>query len=204
MAVPSLSVTVKGVNAQLDKLLGYKKEAEALEAKYQHIISEMIMLRLFALFEDAVSELAFGLVAGGAYLNGSRPSLAVRAKRQADSRSLLLTFGRTKSESNLKWTKAQYIRASVEYVIPATEKYVLNAQAHGQVIDEMRRVRNALAHNTPSAKSEFKFVVRQVYGANVNISVGAFLTTNRRVNPCNIDRYLGSVRAIVTSLASGA
>lgn len=203
MAVPSLSVTVKSVNTQLDKLLLYKREAETLESKYQHIISEMIMLRLFSVFEDAVSELAFRLVAGGDYLNGAKPHLMVRARRQDESRGLMLNFGRVKPVANLRWTKAQYIRESVEHVIPIQEKFVVNAQAHGQVIDEMRRVRNALAHNTPNARSEYRVVVRHVYGANVSIPVGAFLTTNRRVNPCNIDRYLGSVRAIVTSLASG-
>jgi hypothetical protein len=203
MGAPTLSATLNSANAQIARLQKYKTDAKLLDAKYQHIISEMIMLRLFSIFEDSVADLAFRIIAGATYTNGVAPIIAARTRRIADSRGLLLTHGRVKPESNLKWTKAQYIRESVEYVIPITERFVTNAQAHGQIIDEMRRVRNVLAHNTKSAKSDFKFVIRQTYGANINISAGAFLTSTRRSNPCNIERYILASKAIISALASG-
>lgn len=203
MAAPTLSATVRFVNRQMSRLQKYKNDAESLDARYQHIISEMIMLRLFSVFEDAVADLAFKIVAGATYTNGSAPAITAKTRRTADSRALLLTHGRVKPESNLKWTKAQYIRESVEHVIPIGEHFVITARAHGQIIDEMRRVRNVLAHNTKSAKTDFKSVVRQTYGANVNLSVGAFLTSTRRSSPCNIEKYINSSRAIIAALASG-
>lgn len=203
MAAPTLSATLKSADTQIAKLQQYKIDAEPLDAKYQHIISEMIMLRLFSIFEDSVADLAFKITAGATYTNGVVPAITARTRRIADSRGLLLTHGRSRPESNLKWTKAQYIRESVENVIPTTEYFVINAQAHGQIIDEMRRVRNVLAHNTKSAKSDFKSVIRQTYGANVNISVGAFLTSTRRSSPCNIDRYMLVSKAIISALAGG-
>lgn len=203
MTAPSLYATLSSANAQITKLQKYKSDAKPLEAKYQHIISEMIMLRLFSVFEDSVADLAFKITAGAIYTNGVVPAITTTTKRIADARALLLTYGRAKPESNLKWTKARFIRESVEYVIPITESFVVNAQAHGQIIEEMRRIRNVLAHNTKTAKSDFKSVVRETYGANVNISVGAFLTSTRRSNPCNIERYILASRAIISSLASG-
>jgi hypothetical protein len=203
MAVPTLKSTVTDLNVQIVRLEQFKLEAEPLEAKYQHIIAEMTMLRLFSLFEDAVAELAFKLTAGAKYTNGLTPTLSTRARRISDSRGLLLAHGRPRPVSNLKWTKAQYIRESVENVIPVTEKFVMNAQAHGQIIDEMRRVRNVLAHNTPSAKADFKAVVRQNYGANISITVGAFLLSTRRTTPCNMEKYFVATKAIVAALASG-
>lgn len=200
---PTLLATVKFSKNQIEKLKKYKNDASPLDAKYQHIISEMIMLRLFSIFEDSVADLAFKIAAGAKYTNGVVPAITTKARRTADSRGLLLTHGRARPEFNLKWTKAQFIRESVEHVIPTTEFFVVNAQAHGQIIDEMRRVRNVLAHNSKSAKTEFKAVIRQTYGANVNISVGAFLTSTRRSTPCNIDRYLGVSEAIISALASG-
>lgn len=203
MAAPSLYATLSSANVQITKLQQYKADAKLLDAKYQHIISEMIMLRLFSIFEDSVADLAFKITAGAIYTNGVVPAITAMTRRIVDSRGLLLTHGRAKPEYNLKWTKAQYIRESVEHVIPITERFVVNAQAHGQIIDEMRRVRNVLAHNTKTAKSDFKSVVRQTYGANINISVGAFLTSTRRSNPCNIERYILASRAIISALASG-
>lgn len=203
MAAPTLTATLKYANSQIERLQRYKNEAEALDARYQHFISEMIMLRLFSVFEDSIADIAFKITAGAKYINGKTPEISVKARRTADSRGFLLTHGRAKPESNLKWTKAQYIRESVEYVIPTTECFVINAQAHGQLIDEMRRVRNVLAHNTKSAKNDFKVVTRQVYGANIPITVGAFLTSKRRTNQCNIDRYLLASKAVIAALASG-
>ncbi|WP_139019151.1 hypothetical protein [Acidovorax radicis] len=203
MAAPNLAATVNVAEAQIAKLQKYRIEASCLDAKYQHIISEMIMLRLFSVFEDAVAEIAFKIVAGAIYTNGKIPAVSIKARRFSESRALLLTYGRSKPESNLKWTKAQYIKQSVEYIISVNESYIVNAQAHGQIIDEMRRVRNFLAHNTKTAKADFKVIVRQTYGANVSISVGAFLTSTRRSNISNIEKYMTASKAIISSLARG-
>lgn len=203
MSAPTLSAALKIFDKNLLKLQQYKAQAVGLEAKYQHIISEMIMLRLFSVFEDAVSDIAFRIVAGAKYTNGNTPAIKARASRISDSRAILLNYGRARPETNLKWTKAKFIKESVEYVIPTNEKFVLNTQAQGAIIDEMRRVRNVLAHNTANARIEFKQVIRTRYGANVKISPGAFLCSTRRFNPCNIDYYILTSKAIIHSVASG-
>ena len=104
---------------------------------------------------------------------------------------------------NLKWTKAKFIRESVQNVMPRTEPYIRNARVNGAIIDEMRKVRNVLAHNTASAKSDYRSVVRQVYGARINISAGAFLTSTRRKTVCNLNRYMSSTRIVLSDIVSG-
>lgn len=190
MPTPLLSITLRNANKAIDKLQGYKSGSETLDPKYQFFISEMIMLRLFSTFEDVVAEIAYKLAAGAMYLNGTAPTLSLQANNVNGSRGLFLNYGRARPVQNLKWTKAKYIRESVQHVIPQTELYILNAQQHGSIIDEMRKVRNVLAHNSTTAKSDYKFVVRQLYGANINMIAGAFLASTRRNPVCNINRYI--------------
>lgn len=205
MAQPLLSNSVNKAVREIDKLQKYKNESEYLEAKYQHFISEIIMLRLFSVFEDYVADIAYKLAAGAEYLNGAKPSLNVVAARSVvASRTLFLTYGRSKSIQNLKWTKSKFIKDSVQHVIPITESFVINAQKHGAIINEMRVVRNVLAHNSTSAKVDFKDVVRIVYGVNIsNMTAGAFLTSTRRKTPCNLNRYIQSTKIVLNELASG-
>ena len=203
MATPNLSITIKNANTLIWKLQSHKTDSEKLEAKYQHFIAEMIMLRLFSIFEEAVSEIAFKLAAGGTYTNGSVPILNIRSSSIAASRGLFLNYGRVRPETNLKWTKARYIKESVEYIMPSTERFIINAQNYGSIIEEMRKVRNMLAHNTHSARADYKCVIRQTYGANINISPGAYLTSTRRLPICNLNKYIASTRAIIAAMASG-
>ncbi len=203
MTDPKLSITLRNTHKELDRLQAYKTESEALEAKYQHFISEMIMLRLFSIFESAVAEIAYKIAAGATYLNGSTPALIVQANNMSASRGLFLNHGRVNPVQNLKWSKAKYIRESVQHVIPATEKYITNARFHGSIIDEMRKVRNVLAHNSSSAKTAYRSVIRQTYGANINLSTGAFLASTRRNPICNLNRYLSSAKIIISDMVSG-
>ncbi|KQM55655.1 hypothetical protein ASE80_00965 [Pseudomonas sp. Leaf15] len=203
MALPSLRITIQNSAQQIDKLHAHQIDCEKLEAKYQHFIGEMIMLRLFSIFEDTVAELAYKVAAGGLYLDGSSANLIKRAGRTQDARYLFLTYNRPKAKDNLKWTKAKFIRESINNIIPNNESFIINTQAHGQIIDEMRKVRNALAHNSPSAKSEFKDVLRVIYGFNKNISPGVFLISKRHHNICNLTRYISSTKIVLQTIAGG-
>ncbi|RUO48964.1 hypothetical protein [Pseudidiomarina donghaiensis] len=203
MPAPKLEITVRNAHQQIDRLEKYRSESGSIEAKYQHFIAEMIMLRLFSIFEDSVAEIAYKLVSGATYTNGTFPALAVSAGAMSGARGLFLSYGRTIPVQNLKWTKSKYIRESVQHVISTSDPFIISAQRNGNIIDEMRKMRNVLAHNTTSAKADFKTVVRLTYGANVNITPGAFLSSIKRTSRCNLDRYLSSTKAVLMDMASG-
>jgi len=204
MPAPKLYITLRNSHLSVDKLKRFRIESEKLEAKYQHFIAEMIMLRLFSIFEDSVAEIAYKLASGATYINGRQPNLMSQAGSMAGARGLFLSSGRARPVHNLKWTKARYIRESVQHVISNTDPYINSAQRNGNIIEEMRKVRTVLAHNTSSARSGFKSVVRLAYGANISITPGAFLSTTRRAPICNLDRYLASTAIIIEDMASGA
>lgn len=203
MPVPKLNITLRNSHLAVDKLKCFRIESENLEAKYQHFIAEMIMLRLFSIFEDSVAEIAYKLASGATYINGNQPNIVSQAGSMAGARGLFLSHGRSRPVQSLKWTKARYIRESVQHVISNTDPFINSAQRNGNIIEEMRKVRTVLAHNTSSARSGFKTVIRLAYGANVSISPGAFLSTTRRSPICNLDRYLASTKIVLEDLASG-
>lgn len=203
MAVARLSITLRNAETAINRLQMHVSEAQVLPPKFQHFIAEMVMLRLFSIFESSIAELAYKLAAGATYTNGNAPALRVQAGSMLGSRALFLTHGRQRARTNLQWTKASYIRESVEHVIPPTERFVFNIQANGQVIEEMRRVRNVLAHRTSSASSKYRAVLRQSYGANVQVTPGAFLTSTSRSNTNKLALYLASTRAILNDAARG-
>lgn len=203
MARPNLNITIQSSLRQIDKLHEHQIDCERLEAKYQHFIGEMIMLRLFSIFEDTIAELAYKIAAGASYLDGSFPSLIVKSKTTQNSRALFLNHGRNKALDNLKWTKPKFIKNSVENVIPANESFIRNVQAYGQIIDEMRKVRNTLAHNSQSARLEFKEVIRQIYGFNKTVSPGAFLISKKHHRICNLSRYITSTKVLLSQIARG-
>lgn len=203
MATPKLSITLRNTDLAIDKLETYRSESLSLEAKYQRFIAEMIMLRLFSIFEESVAEIAFKLASGASYTNGRYPALHQQAGSMAGARGLFLTFRRRKQLQYLQWTKADLIKKSVKYVIPTTETFVMSAQRNGNLINDMRRVRNALAHNSTKVKQEYGDVVRSAYGANIRIPPGVFLSTTKRTTISNLNRYMSATKLILKDIASG-
>lgn len=203
MSRPSLAVTHGRFVREVDRLIGYKVDSESLESKYQYMIGEMIMLRLFSAMEDAISEIAFKLAANAVYTNGSHTNLLAYSGSVVRSRQLLLTYGRPRPANYLKWTKAAFVRQSVKFVFPEAEPYSKNIINHSINLNNMRIVRNVLAHQTSSAKLDYRNLIRSEYGANVNVSTGAFLISTNRTTPCNLVKYLRSSKVLVADVASG-
>jgi hypothetical protein len=203
MPTPKLQITIRNSHQAIDKLNLFRRESESLEAKYQHFIAEMIMLRLFSVLEDSVAEIAYKLASGAVYTNGSLPTLMAQAGSIMGARGLFLNHGRSRPVQNLKWTKSKFIQQSVQYVISNTDPFISSAQRNGNIINEMRKVRNILAHRNTSARNDYREVVRQVYGANVHIVPGAFLSSTRRTAVSNLDRYLSSTKLVLVDMVSG-
>ena len=203
MATPRLDITIRNSSQIIDRLKDYRDNCRLIESRYQYFISEMIMLRLFSVFEDTVAEIAYKIGAGAQYINGTTPNLLYRDNNMAGSRTEMLRRGRAKPVQNLKWTKAKYIRESVKHVIDINEKYVQYATIHGNEIDEMRKVRNFLAHRNTGTRREFREVIRLLYGANLNISSGAFLVSDRRLPIPNLDRYITTTKIILNDMTKG-
>ena len=203
MPVPRLDITLRDTRRRIDYLANFRSDSRDLAPRYQYFIAELIMLRLFAIMENAIADVAYKLVAGAAYINGNQPRRLYIARSIAGARTAMLTYGRSKPRQNLSWTKSKYIRESTSTVLAPTEIYLTYAQAHGGTLDEMRKVRNFIAHRNSSSHIGYKQVVRAAYGAHSKIGVGPFLVSEQRSSTTKIDSYLLAVKIIITDLANG-
>ena len=204
MAAPRVDVTVRNTTADIDRLETFRADSQSLDPVHQYLIAELIVLRLFSIVESAIEEIACKLVAGSPYVNGLPPARLFPARSRDGARLAMLTHGRKKTKSYLRWTSVKDIRDSTSQVLKSTDPFITYAQAHGNILSEMRKVRNFLAHRKgPNARSGYKEVVRVVYGANSRVSIGAFLTSRRSRPVAKVDEYLATARIMVSDLARG-
>lgn len=204
MAIPRISVTLGRVDRATSRLQFYYDQRASLDTMYQRFVAELIHLRLFGLFEDSVEDLACKLLAGATYSNGSSPKLQIQARSVVHAKTLMLTYARRRPRQALRWGKARDIRDSVVMVMDSSEHFLTFAHAHAPMIDEMRKVRNYVAHHDgSSAARQFRHVVRTNYGANINVAAGAFLLTQRRWPTPKLQQYLTAVPAILADMVSG-
>lgn len=204
--MPSVSVTTsynRSIN-DLTILTNYINDISSLEAKYQYMIGEVVMLRLFAIFETAASEIALKLACGATYRNGNNPVVHSPCRSINDAYTKMLSLNRGGRPFRfLKWTKANYIKDGIEHVLDTTDKFYTNIQNHSNIINEMRVVRNHIAHRNKSTAQSFNVELRKIYGANPRLTMGAFLVSTTRHTPSNIQRYAQIMPIILNDISNG-
>ena len=203
MPSPRVEVTLRKTTTDIERLETFRITSQSLAPEHQYLLAELLMLRLFSIVEDAIEDLACKLVAGSPYANGTNPVRLFTAKSMGGARSAMLTHGRPKPWSHLRWTSAGDIRKSTAQVLNSADPFIVYAQAHGNILSEMRKVRNFLAHRSPQARQGYRDVVRLVYGANSRVRIGAFLTSRRSRPVAKIDEYLSTAKIMISDLAKG-
>ena len=184
-------------------LSNFNLGSKALDAKYQYLISEVILLRLFSVLECTISEVAFKLACGATYRNGNNPIVLRQCSSIHDSFINMISYNRRKPLHYLQWTKATFVRTSIEHILDINDSYYANIQNHSNLINEMRVVRNHIAHRSTSTKQEYDILLQQIYGGNPKLTIGTFLTTTNRNPISNIDRYIASTRIILDDITNG-
>jgi len=203
--VPKVSVLASYNRSTTDItiLKNYINGYTALEARYQYMISEVVMLRLFSVLELTISEVAFKLACGAPYRNGRIPIAHKQCKSIQDANINMHSHNREKTHLFLKWTKASFVRESIEHVLDISDSFFINVQIHGNIINEMRIVRNHIAHRTSSTKNEYIILLQRLYGGNPRLTMGAFLTSTNRNTIPNIDRYIRTTKIILNDITNG-
>jgi hypothetical protein len=202
MSVVKLTTTIVRAARQIDVLHDYYRSSCRLEPKLQYLIAEVITLRLFAILEDGISEIAYKLAAGAIYLSGRNPRLFIQSKSLAMARDNMINYNRPRG-IQLRWSKASYIKESVKYVIDPSEDFVNTASIHTGIINEMRVVRNFIAHRNYTSRKEFRLIINQRFGTELKISIGPFLLSTKRVSRPIIDEYLIQTKIILNDFAKG-
>ncbi len=71
------------------------------------------------------------------------------------------------------------------------------------MIDEMRIVRNHIAHRASSTYQDYKTVIFRIFGASLRIQPGAFLTSTKRLPRPKIIDYISISKIIVNEITCG-
>lgn len=203
MPTPSLGIIVGQTQHSVDRLVGYRTASNGMDGRFQHLISELILLRLLAILEVAIDELACRLVAGATYTNGRQSGVSTPSKSIAAAKHMISSSKRNTRKTFLNWTKASEIESNLCHVFAPTEPFIRYAYAHTNILDEMKSVRNHVAHNNPRTKRAFQVIVRTTYSGNASLSAGAFLTSTKRQPTAKIDEYLAAAKLIVVDLSRG-
>lgn len=194
---------------EIDKLDSVQSAAISLSIYNQQIVAEIILLRLFDLVVNYMQVLAEKIASGAIYLDNTTPQLSIRACRSRKaSISIFETHNRTNRKKglsrNLAWTTPKNVEDNVMHVIQPTDNYISIIRGYGLFINEMRLVRNRIAHNNKHTRSEYANVIVRYYGAKRNnIPPGMLLLTSRVGPPPLLNQYINRSRNLVRGLAKG-
>jgi hypothetical protein len=197
-----LHANLRDYNDDTDRLEALYRSVGALDFSHQKLVAELIMLRLFSLLESHFESVALKILCNTQYLDGTLPNLFHVSANGRNALSNILNFGRKKAlkKVQLKWTNYISIESNVRHLINASDNYLNVLKLNSAFIDEMRFVRNHIAHNNSDTRQKFKPVVIKYYGAYINtVTPGLLLLSPRRKPPLIIE-YIKSSLIIIRDL----
>jgi hypothetical protein len=100
----------------------------------------------------------------------------------------------------LMWSKASEIKENTKYVIDPNDNFSQVIDRNGSLIDELRRVRNRIAHNNAQSRRKYREVVRRYYGAYMNHVTPGVLLLTTRIRPALIEQYIKQERILVKDI----
>ena len=195
-----LSVNYREFNDNVDKLINLESNLINLTPKYQKLVAEIILLRLFFVLEETFSTIAGKLVCGAEYIDGSIPNSLITCRSIEKALDNMRTYGRGGTYHQLKWGKASEIKENLRYILDANENYIRTVDFHASFIDELRKIRNRIAHNNSTTRIRYQIVVKRYYGANLNgITAGTLLLSPRR-SPNLLQQYLIKAKILIKTM----
>lgn len=204
MARAVIQTTIDRANKDIRRLEDILSSVGGLDAKYQFLIGEVVMLRLFATLETTFEEIALKLCCNASYLNGVTPNLLVTSKSIVSARSSMISFGRGANKLRyLKWTRKDDIFKNLKFLMVLNDPFLNYIDIHSASFNEMRKVRNHVAHISNSTRVEYKSVIRRIYSTDIRMPVGAFLMSTKRHSLSNIIRYIQISKVIIHDIAKG-
>jgi len=205
VAKPNITSVYSKAIRDIQILSSYVVQASNLEAKYQYVVSEVVMLRLFSIMETSIGEIALRLACGSPYRNGNAPALIHQCTSINDAIGNMISLSRTRRQRLrfLKWTNENDIKHCIQFVLNTNDKFFTEIQNNSAIIEEMRFVRNHIAHRNSDTAKKYYTVLSGIYNANIRISLGAFLTSKARHTQSNIEKYILTIPIILDDITKG-
>jgi hypothetical protein len=197
--MPNVLSDYRTHDTETQRLLDLSGTLNCLSLVHQKLVAEIVLLRLFSLFENLIVSVSLKLACGATYVDGSNPTLLVRARSSKHALTLFQTYGRNKQRL-LQWSKAADIKENLRYVINYTDNIATVVDRNGVLIDELRRIRNRIAHNNVKARKNYREVVRRYYGAFMNHVTPGILLLTPRIRPPLLEQYIRQERILVKDI----
>ena len=198
--MPNILPDYRTHDAETQRLLNLSGTLSGLSPMHQKLVAEIVLLRLFSLFENLIVSVMLKLACGATYVDGSDPTLLVRAQSSRNALTLFQTFGRKKQRQQLQWSTATEIKKNIKYVIDPSDNAVTIVDRNSMFIDNLRRVRNRIAHNNDKSRQKYRNVVKQHYGAFVNNVTPGILLLTPRIRPPLLEQYIRQERILVKDI----
>ena len=171
--------------------------------KHRKLIAEIVLIRLFLLTENTVESVCSKLLCGADYLDGTGPRNTVAATSKTSARKMMRQNGRQKVKPYLKWTNAADIRDNLQYTIQIQNiDPVFNVITnHETRLNEMRYIRNHIAHRSQATLLKFREIIKQYYGGlKHGMTPGVLLLTPAIGPPNLLKQYLIFNRIFIKDL----
>lgn len=200
MRPPTLKRDWDGFVAQIDRLEDLSRGLLPLSSTHRRLVAEILMVRLFMLVENSIQTIAPKLLCGALYLDTSLPIRLVTPSSLKHAATLMETHGRPKARV-LRWSKANEIRKNLELTLHLSDPVFIALAAVATVFNDMRNVRNHIAHNNAGTRSKFQSVVLRHYGARVRtVTPGLFLLSQRPGPAPVLTTYLAASKTFVKTI----
>lgn len=168
-------------------------------------IAELIVVRLFSLFEAIVEDCACRMICGVKYCDGSDGNLRrPRPTRGFDqARMAMQQYNRAHPRHVLRWNGAGEIAANLETLYGRNEHFVATLLGHGGFISELRKTRNHIAHGNEGTHQPFQEVVFRYYGAVVPAMTPGRMLLSSRFKPFLVEQFCIRTGAILRAAIRG-
>ncbi len=201
MGRPSIGSIYSQAISRLSVVDRYLKKAQKLPPELYGFVAEIMMLRIFSIIEFSVRETAVRLACRVPYRDGVTPTCIIHScSSLSDAIDKFKTHGRRKAKSFLQFTNVSQTNDSIKHIIDNAEPFRQKLNAYGIIFEEMRKVRNHIAHRTSSTGRDFKDVIRQRYGGYVRLKPSAFLISTKRQSKAIINEYLTTANIMINEL----
>ena len=201
--MPKVQTSHRQFDEQIDRLSDLLTSLNGLSSKHQKLAAEIIMLRLFSVCVYTFESVIVKLLCGATYCDGSSATLAIQSASASVAITNMKTHGRTKSLQHLRWTQAKDIRENTKHILRPTEHVINVINTHATLINEMRHVRNHIAHTTSDTRKKFNNVVFQRYGAKLNSLTPGTLLLTPRWTPNILNQYFSQAKILMRTAVKG-
>ena len=189
-------------DSESDKLIDLLSNISSLQPRFAKLVAEILLIRLFSSLEEAIISVTTKIGCGATYVDGSQPRLAVQSKSRRGAIDNMMKYGRSKPRY-LQWSQVKEIRENVRYIIDPNEHFLNELDRHSGFIEEIRWIRNRIAHNNTAARANYRKAILRYYGGYVNsVTPGTLLLSPRR-SPVLIEQYLRMSIILLKTLVKG-